>query len=322
MDNIMTSTIRYGVTKRGQRTVIYLNYEYWRFKDYIKGHTLWRCTMHQRSHCKAMLVTNDNRVIGNQCPEHTHSGNATTKPARNDEVCGTASLPPINNTEHTNKFILMDPRNARLLMKERNWTTLDQKISSAPNSDDTNLIGNLSPEHIHNVNITAEHIWNENVRSTTSMTPTNNIEHSKKYVLVDPQSTKPPLIENNLTNLDQAISEALNSSLSGDSKAMQYMQALRTFTNYDALSPAPITEDATVSIHPANQYKASNTEYEFIDNNNSTDPWRYLNAVEENKKKPKRRKMMKKVKQNWSKVIKENNLSKKPKTAHIKWIEY
>jgi FLYWCH zinc finger domain len=311
----MPSTIRYGMTKRGQRTVIYLNYEYWRFKDYVNGHMLWRCSMHQRSHCKAMLMTHDNRVIGNKCPKHTHSGNAAiNKPARNVEVCGTASFPLINSAEHINKFILMDPRNDKLPMKERSWMTLDQKIGDTLNSKCAKQIENLSPEHVHSTNITTEHILNENVRTPL---PTNKIEPSKKCILVDSQSIIPPLIEKKLTNFDQAISDTLNSSLSDDIKAFQYIKAIRTFTNHDAPSSAPITKVANAKILHANQCEACSVKYEFTDNN--TD--RYPNVTKENKN-PIRKEMMKEL--NLSKVSKKKkkNLSKKTKTMRSKWIRY
>jgi FLYWCH zinc finger domain len=323
MNNVMPFTIKYGVTKRGQRTAIHLNYEFWRFKDYVKRRTLWRCSRHQRFHCKAMLMTDDSTVIGNQFPEHTHTANATIKPARKAEVCAAPSMSPINSIEHTNKFILMEPRNVRLPMKEKNWTTLHQKISDAPNSNTTSLIGNLSPEHIHIANINTEHIIrNENVRNTTSVSPTNKIEQSKKYIFVDAQSTRPPLMETNITIFDQAISDTLNSSLSDDIKAMQYIRAVRTFTNYDGPSATSITKDANVIIHHANQYKASNTKYESIDNNNTD---RYLNVVKgkKNLKRTKKKKNMKEVKQDLFKVLKKKkNLSKKPKTVYSKWIKY
>jgi hypothetical protein len=87
------------------------------------------------------------------------------------------------------------------------------------------------------------------------------MEHTKKLMLVDPRIVRPSMKEKNLTNLDQQITNILNSDLPDDIKAKQYMQASRTFKNYDTPSPPPTTKetsesDVIASIQPANQFKA------------------------------------------------------------------
>ena len=73
----------FGVTKRGQRSVIYRNYEFWKYRDNNKGETLWRCSKHQIFKCKATLKTNkDDAILGNTAPDHTHSGNVANALAR------------------------------------------------------------------------------------------------------------------------------------------------------------------------------------------------------------------------------------------------
>lgn len=76
-------TTNFGLSKRGKRTLIHLNYEYWRKRCNEQGKTEWRCCKHQVFNCKARLFTNgDNVIIGDQSPDHTHSGNVALALAR------------------------------------------------------------------------------------------------------------------------------------------------------------------------------------------------------------------------------------------------
>jgi hypothetical protein len=77
------TTVNFGTSKRGKRTVIHRNYEYWRKGENAQGQTQWRCCKHQVFNCKARLLTDANNVvIGDQSPDHTHSGNVSTALAR------------------------------------------------------------------------------------------------------------------------------------------------------------------------------------------------------------------------------------------------
>src|ERR1043165_9907568 len=78
----MASTATFGVSKRGKRTLIYINYEYWQYRTNNKDQTLWRCNKREVFKCKATLKTADNAVIANGSPEHNHSGNVATALAR------------------------------------------------------------------------------------------------------------------------------------------------------------------------------------------------------------------------------------------------
>jgi hypothetical protein len=78
----MATNLVYGVSKRGQKTLIHNNYEFWRLKDNSNGETLWRCSKHQIFKCKAMLKTANDRIAGRTDPDHTHSGNVSTALAR------------------------------------------------------------------------------------------------------------------------------------------------------------------------------------------------------------------------------------------------
>lgn len=77
------ATVNFGFSKRGKQTLIHLNYEYWRKKDNTEGQTQWRCCKYKTFHCRAKLFTDaDDVIIGNESPEHTHSGNIATARAR------------------------------------------------------------------------------------------------------------------------------------------------------------------------------------------------------------------------------------------------
>src|SRR2546425_5703499 len=72
----------FGCTVRGQRTVIYRGFKYWRKRDNVNGTTAWRCREFHHLHCKASLVTSGSRVVSNRLPDHTHEGNKATSLAR------------------------------------------------------------------------------------------------------------------------------------------------------------------------------------------------------------------------------------------------
>ena len=77
------ATANFGFSKRGKRTLIHLNYEYWRKRENANGQTQWRCCKYQVFNCKAQLSTDgDDVIIGDQSPDHTHNGNVATALAR------------------------------------------------------------------------------------------------------------------------------------------------------------------------------------------------------------------------------------------------
>src|SRR6476469_2652719 len=78
----MSRMLQYGASKRGKKTLIYLNYEYWRERENKRGQTHWRCCTHERFHCKSRLLTDSDGVVGNRQPDHTHSGNVATALSR------------------------------------------------------------------------------------------------------------------------------------------------------------------------------------------------------------------------------------------------
>lgn len=60
------------------------------------------------------------------------------------------------------------------------------------------------------------------------------MEHTKKYVLMDPRFVKPSMRDKALSGLDGEISSILNSELNDELKAKQYSAALSRFRNYSA----------------------------------------------------------------------------------------
>ena len=70
----MAQALEFGFTKRGRRTIIYNNFEFWKHRDNANGKAKWLCCKQEVFHCKAQLVTEGDRVVGDQDPEHTHNG--------------------------------------------------------------------------------------------------------------------------------------------------------------------------------------------------------------------------------------------------------
>ena len=51
----MATEFEYGMSKRGQRTVICISFEYWNHKTYTVGQTIWKCCKYQTCKCSATL---------------------------------------------------------------------------------------------------------------------------------------------------------------------------------------------------------------------------------------------------------------------------
>jgi hypothetical protein len=72
----------FSLSKRGKRTLLHHGFEFWKHRENNKGETVWRCSKHESSKCKALVRTKDDAVIGGQDHEHTHTGNAGKSLAR------------------------------------------------------------------------------------------------------------------------------------------------------------------------------------------------------------------------------------------------
>ena len=58
------------------------------------------------------------------------------------------------------------------------------------------------------------------------------MEHTKKFVLMDPRFVRPSMRDKALNGLDSVIADILNSGDSDDIKAKRYVTALSRFRNY------------------------------------------------------------------------------------------
>jgi len=72
----------FSLSKRGNRTLIYHGFEFWKHRENNKGETVWRCSKLESSKCKVLIRTKEDDVVGAPCYEHTHTGNASTSLAR------------------------------------------------------------------------------------------------------------------------------------------------------------------------------------------------------------------------------------------------
>jgi FLYWCH zinc finger domain len=242
----MCSALEYGISKRGERTLIYQNFEYWRIKDNAKGHIFWRCSLHQRFECKARLKTDNNRVIGNQTPKHTHSDNVAHDLAIDAKVCSTASMLPINNIEHTNNHV--GRRLNRHPSKEMDWTTFGIQ---SPYTD--NFATNLARDAI--------------ICSTDSMIHENKLAH------VDPKMFTPFMRGKNLTGIDSEIEATLISDLPDDEKVKRYAAILKRFKAF---------EEPTIEKTPAIDQLDSNVIHPVLPNQTYEDK----RLIQRNKREP------------------------------------
>ena len=91
----------YGFSKRGKKTLIYRNFEYWYHRNDAEGRIVWRCNKNRVFKCKTTIVTDGLRIIELRNEEHTHDGNLSTALARKavgdmkDRVSTTSSNPSV-----------------------------------------------------------------------------------------------------------------------------------------------------------------------------------------------------------------------------------
>src|SRR6476469_6756484 len=74
--------VTFGCSERGQETVIYRGFEYWKKKTNVCGTISWRCKEYRRLKCRATIITSGKRVTGERQPDHMHQGNNATSLAR------------------------------------------------------------------------------------------------------------------------------------------------------------------------------------------------------------------------------------------------
>ena len=84
------------------------------------------------------------------------------------------------------------------------------------------------------------------------------MDHTKKYVLVDPQMYRPSLPEKSISGLDLEIRAILENDLPDDQKAKMYSSILKKYRTYDNSTKPPEpkpTLDLTDTLPPNQQYK-------------------------------------------------------------------
>lgn len=77
----MSNLIEFGISKRGKKTAIFRNFEYWNYRTNLNGITTWRCCKREQNNCLAKLFTEGDHVV-RQEPDHTHFGNGSISLAR------------------------------------------------------------------------------------------------------------------------------------------------------------------------------------------------------------------------------------------------
>src|SRR5437867_2398078 len=85
------------------------------------------------------------------------------------------------------------------------------------------------------------------------------MEHTKKFVLVDPRFARPSTRDKVLSGLDTEISDILNSDAPDEIKARSYVAALTRFKNYSAPpkpEQVPPTAPVAAPAVPAVPFKA------------------------------------------------------------------
>ena len=70
-DKIVVMALEFGKSVRGQRTVIYKNFEYVKDRENVCGTVAWRCKYKNKFQCKARIVTDESRIVAEKQPEHT-----------------------------------------------------------------------------------------------------------------------------------------------------------------------------------------------------------------------------------------------------------
>ena len=126
------------------------------------------------------------------------------------------------------------------------------------------------------------------------------MEHTKKFVLVDPRFVKPSMRDKTLSGLDSDISNILNSEESDEIKARSYISALARYKNISAppkpTPPPPVVPPAVsnAAVPATFQFKARNppkrkskrVKMESLDTDPSFEPslWRRTQREQTKKK--------------------------------------
>ncbi|KII74433.1 hypothetical protein RF11_07802 [Thelohanellus kitauei] len=73
--------LEFGKTKRGNPTLIFQGYEYWKHSQTIAGQVTWKCTKYQSMPCNSIMKTNGDKIVSLPT-DHSHEGNVARARAR------------------------------------------------------------------------------------------------------------------------------------------------------------------------------------------------------------------------------------------------
>jgi hypothetical protein len=76
------SVVKFGCSERGNKTLIYRNFEYIKDRRNVNGTVSWRCRSYKSLSCKARVITSESRIVSERQPDHNHAGNIATSLAR------------------------------------------------------------------------------------------------------------------------------------------------------------------------------------------------------------------------------------------------
>ena len=79
---IMENKAMYGISKRGRKTLIYQDFEFWQHRIKNDGNIMWRCNKSRELKCKATIEAADSNVVSLGVVEHNHESNVASALAK------------------------------------------------------------------------------------------------------------------------------------------------------------------------------------------------------------------------------------------------
>ena len=152
----------FGLSSKRKPTAMFMNNIYSKYRVNGSGLTTWRCVHYSKYHCRAQIVTTENRLIHNQAPIHTHgvintttlasvrtsenelnskTGEKNTISYNSDTAIKTMPQIIYRNDEHSSQFYSNKESSAeedekelieRLYAKFNEYAEVDNKMSLKP----------------------------------------------------------------------------------------------------------------------------------------------------------------------------------------------
>ncbi|KII66168.1 hypothetical protein RF11_11990 [Thelohanellus kitauei] len=133
-----------GISKRGERTVIYRNFEYWNYRADLRGITTWRCCKLEQDVRLATLRTNGDCVVS-QDLGHTHYGNGSQALAQriSEEISTPSSVQASVIVTLDDHVVAALPKRSTLNQSIRHISKDFILFDSGPGNDRIILMGDL-----------------------------------------------------------------------------------------------------------------------------------------------------------------------------------